>query len=104
MNLDWNANLVVLSACQSGKGKIIQGEGVVGLTRAVMYAGCPAAVVSLWSVDDKSTKELMIKFYHNLIEKDMSKEEGLRNAKLEMINTKEYSKPYQWAAFVMYGE
>jgi CHAT domain-containing protein len=85
-------------------GKIERGEGITGLTRAVMYAGSPAAVVSLWSVSDEGTKELMILFYGNMINKGMLKEEALRSAKLEMIGKKRYSHPYYWSAFVMYGE
>lgn len=103
MNLDWNAKLVVLSACQTGKGKLRRGEGVIGLTRAVMYAGTPAAIVSLWNVSDEGTKELMIKLFKNIVQKKMSKEEALSKAKIEMLNSK-FSNPYFWSAFVMYGE
>jgi CHAT domain-containing protein len=104
MNCDYNAKLVVLSACETGKGKLEQGEGVTGLTRAVMYAGTPAVLVSLWSVDETGTKELLIRFYRDMLEKGMEKEEALRQAKLEMIKSVEYSSPYYWSAFVMYGE
>lgn len=103
MNLDWNARLVVLSACQTGKGKIRRGEGVIGLTRAVMHAGTDAAVVSLWNVSDEGTKELMIKLFQNILQKNLTKEEALRMAKLEMLNSN-FSNPYFWSAFVMYGE
>jgi CHAT domain-containing protein/Tfp pilus assembly protein PilF len=103
MNLDWNARLVVLSACETGRGKIRRGEGVIGLTRAVMYAGTPAAVVSLWSVSDEGTRELMTRFFEKMIRQGMSKEEALRQAKLEMLKGK-FSNPYYWSAFVMYGE
>lgn len=104
MNSRYNAHLVVLSACQTGLGKMERGEGITGLTRAVMYAGSPAAVVSLWSVSDEGTKELMIRFYRNLLAGGMPKEEALRAAKLEMIGRKEFRHPYFWSAFVMYGE
>jgi CHAT domain-containing protein/tetratricopeptide (TPR) repeat protein len=103
MNCDYNAKLVVLSACQTGSGKMERAEGVTGLTRAVMYAGTPAVVASLWNVSDIGTKELMVKFYSNLLEKGMSKEEALRQAKLELIKSEKYSSPYFWGAFVMYG-
>jgi CHAT domain-containing protein len=130
MNSRYNAHLVVLSACDTGLGRIERGEGVTGLTRAVMYAGTPAAIVSLWSVSDEGTKELMTSFYKNLIKKRMSKDEALRQAKIEMIGRKDndskmekasdetlrsvkitgrsksltYSHPFFWSAFVMYGE
>jgi len=104
MNCDYNAKLVVLSACQTGSGKMYKGEGVTGLTRAVMYAGTPAVVASLWKVDDTATKELMVKFYKNMLENNMDKVEALRQAKLELIKNKKYSSPLFWSAFVLYGE
>ena len=104
MNCDYNAKLVVLSACQTGKGKMEKGEGVTGLTQAVMYAGTPAVVASLWNVEDIATKELMVKFYKYLLEENLSKEEALRRAKLDLIRTDKYSAPFSWSAFVMYGE
>lgn len=104
MNCDWNARLVVLSACETGTGKMEKGEGVTGLTRAVMYAGSPAAVVSLWSVSDAGTRELMVRFYRGVIERNLPKDEALRQAKLEMIGGKRYAAPFFWSPFVMYGE
>jgi CHAT domain-containing protein len=104
MSCDYNALLVVLSACETGSGKMYKGEGVTGLTRAVMYAGTPAVLASLWKVDDIATKELMVKFYRNMLEKKMDKVEALRQAKLELIKNKRYSSPLFWSAFVMYGE
>lgn len=104
MNCDYQAKLVVLSACQTGAGKMYKGEGITGLTRAVMYAGTPAVVASLWKVDDTATRELMVKFYKNMLEKNMEKTEALRLAKLELIKNKKYFSPLYWSAFVMYGE
>ena len=104
MNCDYNAKLVVLSACQTGSGKMERAEGVTGLTRAVMYAGTPAVVSSLWRVDDQATKELMVTFYRNILEKNLDKVEALRQAKLELLKSKKYSSPLFWSAFVMYGE
>jgi CHAT domain-containing protein/predicted negative regulator of RcsB-dependent stress response len=104
MNCDYNAKLVVLSACQTGKGKMEKGEGVTGLTQAVMYAGTPAVVASLWNVEDISTKELMVKFYKFMLEGDLDKADSLRKAKLDLIKSKKYSSPFFWSAFVMYGE
>jgi CHAT domain-containing protein len=104
MNRDYNAKLVVLSACQTGSGKMYKGEGVTGLTRAVMYAGTPAVIASLWKVDDIATKELMIRFYKNMLEKNLDKVEALRQAKLELLKSPKYSSPLFWSAFVLYGE
>jgi CHAT domain-containing protein/tetratricopeptide (TPR) repeat protein len=103
MNVKYNARLVVISACQTGLGSIDRGEGVTGLTRAVMYAGSHAAVVSLWSVDDAGTEELMVRFYDNMIRKEVPKAEALRAAKLEILKTN-YRHPFFWSVFVMYGE
>lgn len=104
MNCEYNAELVVLSACRTGSGKMERGEGVTGLTRAVMYAGTPAVVASLWDVDDEAAKELMIHFYRNLLENDMDKTEALRQAKLHLLKNSNYASPFFWSAFVMYGE
>ena len=104
LNLKLNCNLATLSACQTGLGKLEKGEGVSGLSRAFMTAGAKSVVASLWSVSDKATSKLMIEFYANLIEKEKSKIESLKNAKLLLLNDKEYSNPYYWAPFVLYGE
>src|SRR5713226_3246218 len=81
--MDLHANLVVLSACETGLGKLSSGDELVGLTRAFIYAGTPSVVASLWNVDDSSTAQLMASFYKNL--KTMSKVEALRQAQLELI-------------------
>ena len=81
--MDLKANLVVLSGCDTGLGKVSTGDEFVGLTRAFIYAGTPSVVASLWSVDDSSTAQLMASFYRNL--KTMSKVEALRQAQLELI-------------------
>jgi CHAT domain-containing protein len=81
--MDLKANLVVLSGCDTGLGKLSTGDELVGLTRAFIYAGTPSVVASLWSVDDSSTAHLMASFYRNL--KTMSKVEALRQAQLELI-------------------
>ncbi len=80
-----NAELVVLSACQTGLGKMIRGEGMIGLSRSFMYAGAPAVVVSLWSVSDKSTNLLMTRFYENLIINKLTKADALQQARNSMI-------------------
>ena len=103
-NLNLNADLVVLSACQTGLGKLIRGEGMVGLTRAFMYAGTPAVMVSLWSVADVSTATLMEEFYRNLVKKKLSKTEALRNAQLSMLGNEKFAHPFYWAPFVLIGD
>jgi CHAT domain-containing protein len=104
MNCRFDAKLVVLSACQSGAGKLEKGEGVTGLTRAVMYAGTPAVIASLWTVGDVVTKKLMVKFYKNLLKQNMTKSEALRQAKLSLIKNGSFKSPRLWSAFVLYGE
>ena len=104
MNCDYKAKLVVLSACRTGSGKLERVEGVTGLTQAVMYAGTPAVVASLWDVDDTATKELMLHFYRNMLEKNLDKAEALRQAKMQLIKSKTYRSPLFWSSFVMYGE
>ncbi len=94
-----NADLVTLSACETGLGKIANGDDVVGLTRGFLYAGSRAIVASLWSVDDKATAELMQVFYKNLA--SMDKSEALRQAQLKSRQT--YPHPYYWAAFQLTG-
>jgi CHAT domain-containing protein len=103
MNLRYNAHVVVLSACVTGLGRAERGEGITGLTRAVMYAGSRSAVVSLWSVDDEGTRDLMVRFYENMIRKGSDTAESLGPAKREMLGTG-YGSPFSWSAFVMYGE
>jgi len=101
-NLDLHADLVVLSACQSGMGRVVSGEGLIGMTRAFLYAGAGSIVVSLWKVDDESTSDLMVSFYRHL--RDVGdKSEALRRAKLELIDRSRYSHPYFWAAFILVG-
>jgi CHAT domain-containing protein/Tfp pilus assembly protein PilF len=103
-NLKLNADLVVLSACQTGMGKLIRGEGIIGLTRAFMYAGSPAVMVSLWSVSDASTATLMGEFYKNLIKKKLSKTDALRNAQITLLKDEKFAHPFYWAPFVLLGD
>lgn len=103
-NLNLQAELVVLSACQTGLGKAVRGEGLVGLTRGFMYAGSPRVVVSLWSVDDQATSELMKIFYENMLKKGLTPAAALRAAQTEIWRTQTYAAPYYWAAFTLQGE
>jgi CHAT domain-containing protein len=103
-NLQLNAKVVVLSACQTGLGESVQGEGLVGLTRGFMYAGSPRLVVSLWSVDDKATAALMSKFYDKMLSQNVTPAQALREAQLEMWQSEEWKSPYFWAGFTLQGE
>ncbi|MDQ3009650.1 MAG: CHAT domain-containing protein [Acidobacteriota bacterium] len=96
--------LVVLSACQTGLGKEIRGEGVVGLTRGFMYAGAPRVVVSLWSVNDRSTADLMKHFYEAMLAKGQRPSAALRSAQVQLMQSKQWQAPYYWAAFGLQGE
>lgn len=105
-NLRLGAPLVMLSACETGLGKEKRGEGVIGLTRAFMYAGAPTVGVSLWSVADKSTAELMTDFYKRLLNAatPLSPASALRDSQLAMITAKTHSAPFYWAPFILVGE
>lgn len=103
-NLNLPADLVVLSACQTGLGKEIKGEGLVGLTRGFMYAGAPRVVVSLWSVNDQATAELMKRFYQGMLKEGQRPAAALRAAQMEMWKEPQWHAPYFWAAFVLQGE
>jgi CHAT domain-containing protein/Flp pilus assembly protein TadD len=100
-NLKLNADLVVLSACETGLGKEVKGEGLMSLTRAFMYAGSPSVVVSLWNVNDESAADLMIRFYRHL-QAGKTKSEALRQAQLETIRDNGF--PFFWAPFVLIGK
>ncbi len=105
-NLRLGSPLVMLSACETGLGKEKRGEGVMGLTRAFMYAGAPTVGVSLWSVADKSTADLMTDFYKRLLStgQGTTSSGALRGAQLAMISGKKYSAPFFWAPFVLVGD
>jgi CHAT domain-containing protein len=94
---------VVLSACETGLGRLAGGEGVIGLTRAFLYAGASRVLVSLWPVSDASTADLMVRFYDELLAGTLPAE-ALRRAKLNLLRQNlEYAKPYYWSAFVLNG-
>jgi CHAT domain-containing protein/Tfp pilus assembly protein PilF len=103
-NLDLPADLVVLSACETGLGKEIDGEGLIGLTRGFMYAGASRVVASLWSVNDLATSELMARFYRGVLRNGVSPAAALRQAHIQMWKTTRWKSPYYWAAFQVQGE
>lgn len=103
-SLKLDAELVVLSACNTGLGKDVRGEGLVGLTRGFMYSGASGVVASLWKVDDAATAELMTHFYKAMFEDDMPPAAALRSAKEAMWRQKHWRSPYYWSAFVLQGE
>ena len=103
-NLRMNPELVVLSACETGLGKLVEGEGLVGLTRAFMYAGAPSIAVSLWRVADESTSHLMQRFYEGLAAPDAVKSAALQGAKLQLIEGDKFSHPFHWAPFILIGD
>lgn len=107
MNLNLRADLAVLSACETARGRIGAGEGVVGMSWAFFAAGCRATVVSQWKVNSAGASDLMIAFYRNLKKPNgqdrMSKAGALRAAALEMMKDYRYRHPFHWAAFIVVG-
>ena len=105
MRLKLNADLVTLSACRTGLGKLMRGEGMIGLTRSFLYSGAESVTVSLWSVNDIATATLMKSFYRHL-QGGKTKDEALRAAKLEMLKgaQRSWRHPFFWAAFILVGE
>src|SRR5262249_32402361 len=102
-NLNLAADLVVLSACQTGLGKDVRGEGLVGLTRGFMYAGAARIVASLWAVRDKDAMELMVRFYTAILKENLRPAAALREAQVSMWREGRWS-PRRWAGFVFQGE
>ncbi len=103
-NLNLPVELVVLSACNTGLGKDVRGEGLIGLVRGFMYAGVARVVASLWRVDDQSTAELMKLFYQGVLKENLSPAAALRAAQVAMSRHERWSAPYYWAGFVLQGE
>jgi CHAT domain-containing protein/tetratricopeptide (TPR) repeat protein len=101
-NLNLPIDMVVLSACRTGVGKLVRGEGLIGLTRGFMHAGAARVVASLWKVDDEATAELMKRFYANMLQRKMPAAAALRHAQLELMQTRR--QPYFWAGFILHGE
>jgi CHAT domain-containing protein len=102
-NLKINSELVTLSACQTGINEAKPGDELIGLTRSIIYAGAPSVIVSLWSVDARSTRELMLEFY-KLLKNGKDKATALQQAQIKIMEKEEYSHPYYWAPFVLVGD
>jgi CHAT domain-containing protein len=103
-NLPLHADLVVLSACQTGLGKDFRGEGLVGLTRGFMYAGSKSVIATLWKVDEEATTELMKHFYEGLFRQGLTPAAALRQAKIAIWKEPRWRSPFFWAAFELHGE
>jgi len=103
-NLRLNADLVVLSACDTSLGKEIKGEGIIGLTRGFMFAGAPSVVASLWQVEDRATANLMKGFYQNLLREKLSPSAALREAQISTLKEKTFAHPFYWSAFTLQGD
>src|SRR5689334_15610862 len=103
-NLRLSSDLVVLSACETALGGEIKGEGLIGLTRGFLYAGAPRVVASLWEIDDRTTADLMKKFYEGMLVQRERPAAALRAAQIAILKTKGLESPYYWAAFTIQGE
>jgi CHAT domain-containing protein len=103
LNMDLKADLVVLSACETARGRVGAGEGMIGLSWALFVAGTPTTVVSQWKVDSASTTELMLEFHRNRLAAN-SKAQSLRKAMLKMLGSNQYKHPFYWAPFVVIGD
>ncbi|MBK6930526.1 MAG: CHAT domain-containing protein [Saprospirales bacterium] len=102
-NLRMNADLAVLSACNTGQGKLTKGEGVISLARAFKYAGCANVLMSLWQADDQSTAQIMQAFYRHL-QAGLGKDAAIRQAKLDYLGSNTRNHPFFWGAFVLIGD
>jgi CHAT domain-containing protein len=106
MNLDLHADMVVLAACETARGRVSAGEGMIGMSWAFFVAGSPTTVASQWKVESASTTELMLEFHRNLKARsaNMSKARALQLASLKLLKRRQYQHPFYWAGFVMIGD
>ena len=110
MKLDLKTDLAVLSACETARGRVGAGEGMIGLSWALFVAGCPTTVVSQWKVESASTTELMLEFHRQLKSHmanpagDFSAARALRGAALKLRRSNQYRHPFYWAGFVVTGK
>jgi CHAT domain-containing protein len=103
-NLRLRAELVVLSACRTALGEDMKGEGLIGLTRAFLYAGAPRVAATLWDIDDRATAEMMKRFYEGMLTRGEPPAQALRAAQIAMRSIKRWQAPYYWAAFTLEGD
>ena len=103
-NLHLDADLVVLSGCETALGKEVRGEGLVGLTQGLLYSGARRVAASLWRVEDQATAELMSRFYHALLAEGRPPAAALREAQLAIRSDKRWRSPYYWSGFVLQGD
>jgi CHAT domain-containing protein len=104
-DLNLNADLVILSACETARGSFGSGEGIIGMTWSMFIAGAPTTVASQWKVESSSTTELMLEFHRQLLKgKNVSKAEALRRASLHLLKDPKYKHPSYWAGFVLIGD
>lgn len=104
-DLDLKVDMVILSACETARGKIANGEGIIGMTWASFIAGAPTTVASQWKVESSSTTELMLEFHRQLLaKKRVSKAEALRRASLKLLKMPQYRHPRYWGSFVLVGD
>ena len=103
MQLNLKADLAVLSACETGRGRLGEGEGIIGLSWAFFVAGIPATIVSQWNVESQSTSDLMVEF-HRRLRQDPSKAKALQTATISLLKNRRTTHPYFWAGFVLIGK
>jgi len=110
MNLDLSADLVVLAACETARGRVGAGEGVIGMSWALFVAGCPSTVVSQWKVEALSTTALMVEFHKKFKTRyggtrpGISTAEAMKQAALKVMKSPEYGHPFYWGGFVVIGD
>lgn len=102
-NMDLSAELVILSACNTGAGQLSEGEGVMSLARSFAYAGCPSTAMSLWRANDETISQIMQSF-HKYLNEGMQKSTAMRQAKLDFLESSDRTHPYFWAAFMTTGD
>jgi CHAT domain-containing protein len=103
MDLRLDADLVILSACETGRGRIAPGEGVVGTMWAALVAGSQALLASQWKVESESTTALMTAFHRGLARGGATKADSLRRASLDLLRSPRYAHPFYWAGFILVG-